>query len=286
MAQLDEIPIHADKSLLLSLLQAEDWLAAEDIKIPTLLQLAQEDCNQLSQIACVEFQRLLCAVVRGYLSCLRELGEEFKCYKEIAGQHNYDLAIQLQGLAALTDITWNVSHYAAYLKKLAYSDLIESHFEILSLIFHKEWILYQQARKNHPDMESSDSESETDNEFGNAKLSGLCSAIETKPSGPDISTTLLQWLRLQVKHQVAVDCLMSIQLPRALSIEVIDSAIQGNTMEYWQKTIRDLASCWNVGDLDQIITKLTTVMPATQPPAFPQTLHCEAILATDPIQSR
>jgi hypothetical protein len=111
------------------------------------------------------------------------------------------------------------------------------------------------------------------------ELAGLHNIIESKPL--DIGPTFLQWLRLLVIHQVAIDRLLSLDLSPPLSIAVLDSMNMRNTMEDWKKTIQDTADRSHLANLDKIIESLAKSMGSVpQPSAFLGTYHCEAILAS------
>jgi hypothetical protein len=271
----------SDKPLIRSLHRAGNWLAEEGIHIPTLLSFAEEDCDDVlySQTACTEFHHLLRGILLGYESNLKKLKNGLPEFKRLAMQADPDGDALLRMLDDLTIHTMNASHYASYLKRLAYSQLIQTHFQIMSFPFYQEWLLDQ--RSGGPPLEESEDDwtdvEDDDSDLGDHdELIDLYSNVDSKPS--DTGTAFLQWLRLQVKPRVAVDRLTSLNLQRPVSIDVIDSMNHGNPTEPWEKTIRDLASRSPIEDLDKIIEELKKILP--DPFEFDGTLHCEAILGS------
>lgn len=266
-------PIFPTKTLLRALHKSRSWFTAENIRIPTLLELANDtrDVIPYTSIACIEFHRLLVAILKGYRLGLEKLEADLAVFKQTGGQLNGQ-----ELLTETTRLTMHIKHvscYAAQLQLIVYASLMDIHLDILSTALYTVFQLRQWQSKSEPDPEDVDEDLGTNDE-----LSDLCNSIESDASA--VSQTFHQWLCLQVQHRVAVDRLLSHDFPRPISVEVIDSMNIGNTMEPWKTTIEDLASRFHLQGLEEITEALSQMMEkASSPPVFPGTLHCEAILA-------
>jgi len=266
-------PMLSDKKLLQSLRKASSWLSEKAIHIPILLRLAQEDHDEVpyTEEACAEFHSLLSAILRGYESFLKNLKDGLVEFKQIFKQK--DRKALLAKMNHLMTLVVSVSQYAAHLQLLTYSKLIVTHLDIMAFAFYQEWSLFQRP----PPEESDDEWEDIDDDPGdNDELPGLYSNIRSQPNS--VCDTFLQWLQLQVKHRIAAERLMSLNLQQPISIEVIDSMNKGNPAESWEKTVRDMAFRGLIEDPDKLVQLLRKIIPHSS--HFDGTLHCEAILAS------
>jgi len=87
------------------------------------------------------------------------------------------------------------------------------------MALHCDWPIFQQQQsKSQPNAENVD-----DDPGLNDELSDLYSRIESNVS--DVTDSFLKWLRLQVQHRIAVERLLALDLPRPLSIDVVNWAM-------------------------------------------------------------